>query len=261
MKLTGACKLRIAYFYSDLLNLYGDNGNVEILVHRARARGFLVEVLRVNPETNLTSAAMKSVNFVFMGGGPDSSQKYMGNDLREKKGPYLKEYIEAGGVGVFVCGAYQLLGKYYKSADGTVIDGLGILDTYTQHFGHDKPRCVGNVVCALAPGVLADPVFASVNGVGTTLVGFENHGGRTYLGNAAHALARVTAGFGNNGDDGTEGIIYKNTLGTYLHGPLFARNPHVVDWLMAKSLRLDTLRPLDDSLVIAAHTASKKLKQ
>ncbi len=247
-------KLRIAYFYPELLNLYGDRGNVDIMAYRARKRNIDVEVLSVNPSTDVTSHFMKAVDFVFAGGGPDSSQKSMGDDLRINKGPYLKEFVEGGGVGLFVCGSYQLMGNHYKAADGTVIEGLGIFDVYTRHFGRERQRCVGNIVCRVSGSFLTHPAF------GDTVVGFENHGGRTYLGDSGEPFGKVLSGCGNNSEDKTEGVVYKNCIGTYLHGPLFAKNPHVADYLLAKSLKLDTLTPLDDSLALAAHTTSRKLK-
>ncbi|HSX39838.1 MAG TPA: hypothetical protein VLI92_04600 [Candidatus Saccharimonadales bacterium] len=254
-------KLTIAYFYPDLLNLYGDRGNIEILSERAKQRDIEVEVLEIYTQTQLNSEDVKKINITFIGGGPDNSQKQMYDDLVQNKGNYLKDYIESGGVGLYVCGSYQLLGHYYKASDGTVLKGLGAFDLYTQHFGNKKPRCIGNVVCEINSKLLNDDVFKSVNKIGNTLVGFENHGGRTYLNNNTPPLANVIMGHGNNSEDDTEGMFYKNSIGTYLHGPILSRNPHLADYLIAKSLQMDTLKELDDSLIIAAHTASKNLKQ
>lgn len=254
-------KLVIGFFYKKVLNLYGDNGNVEILVARAKARGFDTEVLEVEVETNLDKETMNKINLVFMGGGPDSSQKSMYEDLINQKGKFLKDYIEKGGVGLYVCGSYQLLGKYYKSADGSMLKGLEVFDFYTQHFGNQRKRCIGNTVARLSNRLLEDPVFKSINKVGNTVVGFENHGGRTFLGVGVTPFSTVIKGNGNNSVDKTEGILYKNTIGTYFHGPVLARNPHLADYLLAKALKVYTIRELDDSLIISAHTASLKLKQ
>ena len=254
-------KLTIGYFYADLLNLYGDNGNVEILTARARSRGFDVAVCHIDQSTALTPELMQSINLVFMGGGPDSGQKLMYEDLINNKGSYLKDYINRGGVGLYVCGSYQLLGHYYKSADGSNLQGLGAFDLFTRHFGNKKPRCIGNVVATLCEQILADPVFKSVNKIGDTLVGFENHGGRTYLNKTLTPFAKVITGHGNNSEDGTEGVFYKNSIGTYFHGPILARNPHIADFLIAKALNVDTLKELDDGLILSAHIASKNLKQ
>lgn len=254
-------KLSIGYFYSKLLNLYGDTGNVDILVYRAKARGIDTEVVEINPTSSLDTYTMRSLNCVFMGGGPDSSQKIMYQDLLKNKGSYLTEYINNGGVGLYICGSYQLLGKYYKSADGTILDGLNVFDLYTEHFGNKRPRCIGNVVCDASQQLLGDPVFANNNSVGKTFVGFENHGGRTYLGNGSAPLAKVISGFGNNSEDRTEGVIFKNSIGTYMHGPVLSKNPHLADYLIAKSLGVSQLEKLDDTIVIDAHISAQKLKQ
>lgn len=248
-------KLTIGYFYKDLLNLYGDNGNVEILLYRAKKRGFDTELVNISIDAIITTDLVKDVNLVFMGGGPDSSQKAMYQDLLDNKKEFLKEYIDKGGVGLYVCGSYQLLGKYYKTADGSYLKGLSIFDLYTQHFGNQKKRCIGNTVAKL---LINDPLL---EGTPSTIVGFENHGGRTFLGKGANPFAKIIKGHGNNSQDGTEGVHYKNSIGTYFHGPVLARNPHLADYLIAKSLKLDTIKPLDDSLAYSAHTASLKLKR
>lgn len=254
-------KLVIGYFYPNLLNLYGDNGNVEIMAFRAYQRGFDVEIVKIDIDFKLSSPLMKKINFVFMGGGPDASQKNMYDDLFSNKAPFLKEYIDNNGVALFICGAYQLLGNYYKAADGSVLKGLEIFNMYTQHFGNHKPRCIGNMVCEINSILRSDVSFNSNNTLGQSLVGFENHGGRTYLDKSVLPLAKVQIGFGNNGTDGTEGALYKNAIGTYSHGPFLSKNSHIADYLLAKSLKLDTLKRLDDSLIKLAHTASKNLKQ
>ncbi|MBP7927850.1 hypothetical protein KAZ57_01750, partial [Patescibacteria group bacterium] len=199
--------LKIAYFYPDELNLYGDTGNVEVLQTRASLRGFDTEVLYITSTTQITPALMSGVNLVFMGGGPDSGQKHMYQDLITNKGPFLRDYILQGGVGLYICGSYQLLGNYYKTADATVIEGLGILDFYTQHFGQAKPRCVGNMVCTISSALQQNQLFTAVNTLGTKLVGFENHGGRTYLSPTITPLALVLTGHGNNSEDNTEGLL------------------------------------------------------
>jgi CobQ-like glutamine amidotransferase family enzyme len=254
-------KLTIGYFYKEELNLYGDTGNVEIIAHRANQRGLNAEIKVVGLHDSVTSPLMHEIDILFMGGGPDAGQKKMYEDLLQNKGSYIKDHIESGKVGLFICGSYQLLGKYYKSADGSILEGLSVLDYYTQHFGHDKPRCTGNVVAKINSTLLNDPVFSANNRIGATLVGFENHGGRTYLGKDLKSLASVEMGFGNNGEDKTEGLFYKNTFGTYLHGPILSRNPHLADYLIAKSLGFEKLDVLDDTFIISAHTASKKLEQ
>lgn len=255
-------KLTIGYFYSSLLNLYGDNGNVEILAYRAKRRNVSVEVLHVGVNTDLSTDLLKKLNIIFIGGGPDAGQKAMYQDLLANKGSFLKDYIESGGVGLYVCGSYQLLGQYYKAADESMLPGLGVFDLYTQHFGKHKPRCIGNVVAKLNTKITSDPVFSNVKGaLGDSIVGFENHGGRTYLGKNLAAFADVVLGHGNNSEDKSEGLFYKNSIGTYFHGPILSKNPHLADFLIAKSLGLEALAPLDDTYIVSAHAACKNLRQ
>jgi lipid II isoglutaminyl synthase (glutamine-hydrolysing) len=254
-------RLVIGHFYKKHLNLYGDNGNVEVLVRRASSRGYAVEVLEIDPLGAGSPEVLSRINFIFMGGGPDSGQKLVYEDLLLNKKSFLQDYIGKGGAGLFVCGAYQLLGRYYKSSDGSMLQGLDIFDAYTEHFGLSKPRCIGNTQAKLSSNLLNDPVFKNVNQVGDYIVGFENHGGRTYLTNKGLSLAEVTKGHGNNSEDGTEGFLLNNSVGTYFHGPLLSKNPHLADYLLAKSLSLDTLPKLDDKLIITAHSASMKLNQ
>ena len=256
-------KFKIGYFYSNLLNLYGDNGNVEILCYRAASRGFDVEVVELNPTDILTTDLMQSLNFIFMGGGPDSGQKDMYGDLLNNKGTFIRDYVERGGVGLYICGSYQLMGKYYKAADESVLEGTGIFNLYTENFGIKRPRCIGNIVSTLSSVITSSTVFSKLPmALGATLVGFENHGGRTYLEGKSQPFAYVQKGYGNNGEDRTEGVVYKNSIGTYLHGPILARNPHFADYLIAKSLGIDKLEALeDDTIIVSAHTASLNLKQ
>ncbi|HXK52384.1 hypothetical protein H6802_00875 [Candidatus Nomurabacteria bacterium] len=254
-------KLRIGYFYKDLLNLYGDNGNVEILVSRCKKRNIDVDVYEVGLETKLNKFFMSGIDLVFMGGGPDSSQKEMYKDLTTSKASFLRDYIISGGVSLFVCGSYQLLGHYYKSADGSTLQGLGIFDLSTEHPGNSAARCVGNVVCTMSSTITGDPSFPHESGFGGSLVGFENHGGRTNLGTKSSEFAVIRRGFGNNGKDGTEGIHFMNSIGTYLHGPVLSKNPHLADFLIAKSLELPAsgLAKLDDGLILNAHNIALDL--
>lgn len=227
--------LTIVHLYPHLLNLYGDRGNVECLVRRCEWRDITVKVVPVGPGTTLPS----KVDLVTAGGGADVGQTLVVRDLPAKK-VWLNELAHSGVVGLFVCGAYQLLGQYYQAADGSRLEGVGIFDVYTQHFGKEKPRCVGNVVVRYNSGLLEKlrdsprkrtiPSFPS-------LVGFENHGGRTYLGEGAKPLGKVIKGCGNNGEDKTEGIVFNNFLGTYLHGPVLAKNPVFADHLIQLALK------------------------
>ena len=226
-------KLTIGHLYPDLMNLYGDRGNVICLLRRCQWRGIEVEVKENSPD------------ILFMGGGQDRQQKAVVEDLKKGRGEEIKNFIENGGVGLFICGGYQLMGKFYRPAEGPDLKGLGIFNIETYHFGKEKPRCIGNVV---------------VERQGKTLVGFENHGGRTYLGGEVKPLGKVLCGHGNNSEDGTEGAVYKNAFGTYLHGALLPKNPHFADHLIELALKnkygLDVkLDPLDDTLEHQAHKA------
>lgn len=251
-------KINLAYLYPNELNLYGDNGNVEILEYRAKARNIVLGITKIGIGDPFVQSEF---NLVFMGGGPDSAQKNMYEDLIKYKKPELGAYISAGKAGLFICGSYQLLGHYYQAADGSKLEGLSLLDLYTRHFGLHKPRCIGNVVCTLNPKLRHETQFNTNNRLGDTLVGFENHGGRTYLGSALESLATVDMGHGNNSEDHTEGVLYKGVIGTYLHGPILSKNPHLADYLISKASGINTLSPLQDNLIVTAHNTAKLLKQ
>ena len=157
-----------------------------------------------------------------------------------KKQKKIKEIVESGKPGLYICGAYQFLGNYYKDADGKVIKGLEIFDLYTENPGGNENRLIGNI-------------SRECSTLGIRLLGFENHGGRTYLGKDLQPLRKVLKGFGNNGEDDTEGAIYKNSFGTYLHGPILPKNPEFADFLIEKALEIKykkkiTLEKLDDTL-------------
>jgi len=170
----------------------------------------------------------------------------------------MKDLIEKGIPGLFVCGSPQLLGHTYMTGDGETLEGLGIFDMESKHFGHDKPRCIGNLIGEIDEGFKIYDL-----GFKRTIVGFENHGGRTYLGNGVKPFAKVLVGFGNNGEDGTEGAIYNNAIATYSHGPFLSKNPHIADWFIAKALdkkykKKAQLKHLDDEYEWNAHDAMLK---
>ena len=236
--------LTIGWLYPELMSTYGDRGNIFVLTKRCEWRGIDVTVLPIDFTSTIND--LRSCNLIFGGGAQDRQQGILVDDLREKKGPILKKMFDRGVPGLFVCGAPQLLGHYYMTGDGKKLDGLGIFDMVSKHFGKSKPRCIGNTI-----GKLPD---------GKTIVGFENHGGRTYLGKGVKPFAKIIKGCGNNGEDGTEGAIYKNCIATYSHGPFLPKNPHIADWLIAKTLEIKynkkiPLEPLDDSLEWQAHEA------
>ncbi len=253
-------KLVLGHLYRDELNLYGDNGNVEVLTARCSQRNIKCEVVEIGSGKVSSQPGLREVNLLFMGGGPDSSQKSVYEDFLNEKRSFVSDYVSSGKTGLFVCGSYQLLGEYYKSADGSELKGLGVFRVHTVHFGKNKPRCIGNVGAVLGGKITDDPAFKNVDFLGPRIFGFENHGGRTYLDSGAEPFARVIHGHGNNSEDGTEGVLLGNCIGTYFHGPLLAKNPHLADYLIAKALGVDELPRLDDKLSIASYTASKKLR-
>ena len=163
-----------------------------------------------------------------------ANKKLLCADLRGAKSDALKAVLEAGTPGVFTCGSPQLLGHYYEPALGKRIEGLGVFDFVSKHPGPDVKRCIGNVVLEITASPLAADLRAML-GAPPIVVGFENHGGRTYL-ESAQALGRVLSGYGNNGEDGMEGAFYKQAIATYSHGPLLPKNPFIADWLIQKAL-------------------------
>lgn len=236
----------MVWLYPKHLNLYGDRGNIECLKRRLEWRGLQYKLVEFNVGDSLKK--LTGADLFFAGGGPDSLQREVSADAFRLK-PALIKAQEQGRAGLFICGFYQLLGRFYRPAEGADIPGLGIFDCYTEHFGARRKRCVGNIVTT--PLIPLNPL--------TPLVGFENHEGRTYLCPTAKPLAKVQRGFGNNGQDKTEGIIKGNFVGTYLHGPLLPKNPHLADWLLAKALG-EKLPFLDDKLEWQTHTNALKLK-
>lgn len=212
---------------------------------RCHWRRITFDVTELGPGDRFEPAAY---DLAFLGGGPDRGQTQVAEDLLRGKGPALRDAVEAGLPLLAVCGAYQLLGHCYRPAEGPELPGLGLFDAYTEHPGPGAARCIGNLV-------------ADWNG--TTLVGFENHGGRTFLAPGATPLARVRRGHGNNGRDGTEGAVYRNAFGTYLHGSLLPKNPALADHLLGLALARagapELLTPLDDALELRAQTAAAGL--
>lgn len=228
-------KLNIAHLYPDLLNLYGDRGNIAALKQRSLWRGISAEVTEY---TLAQEIDFDNTDIIFIGGGSDREQKLVCGRLLEMKDKII-DFAENNGSIIAVCGGYQLLGRYYKLGDET-IEGLGLLDIKTER---GEKRLIGNVV--IKTDFLDRPV-----------VGFENHGGRTEI-NGCAPLGKVLYGHGNNGTDGTEGVIYKNVIATYLHGPLLPKNPHLCDYIIKNALTKKygevTLSPLDDKEEIAAN--------
>lgn len=242
-------ELRIAWLYPDLMSTYGDRGNVIVLEKRCQWREIGVKVIPITLET--PAADLTSCDLIFMGGAQDRQQKLAALDFLKKKASIVKGMVDRGIPGLFVCAAYQFMGHYYRPYKGRDIPGAGIFDLVTLHPGDQAKRLIGNVVAQ----IINPPQLA-----GHTIVGFENHGGRTTLGPKTQPLARVKKGYGNNGEDGYEGALYGNSIGSYFHGPFLPKNPSIADFLIASSLKMKygkrlILEPLDDNLEHRAQEA------
>ncbi len=243
-----AAPVVIAHMFPDLLNLYGDGGNVRILEQRLRWRGIPVEVRRVEHGQTIDFA---DADLVFLGGGPDREQALAAEQLMSMR-DQLAAYAEDGGPILAICGGYQILGNTWLAADGEA-PGLGILDIETHRAGDATDRLIDDI--ALESPLAEHPV-----------VGYENHASRTYLGAGVKPFGRVVSrtGHGNNDTDHADGAVQGNVLGTYLHGTLLAKNPEVADWLLERALARHALRtgsdtpapePLNDAVELAANAA------
>ena len=240
--------------YPDLMSTYGDRGNIIVLTKRCQWRGVKVDIKEITLETQ--NSELSNCDLIFMGGAQDRQQKIAGDDFLKNKGPMIKELVENSVPALFVCAAYQAVGHYYKPYQGEPIPGPGIFDLHTEHPGDQAKRLIGNTVAEL----VTQPELK-----GQTIVGFENHGGKTYLGTTMQPLAKVVKGGGNNGEDGYEGALYKNSIGSYFHGPLLSKNPNIADWLIAKALEKKyvakiRLRQPDDGLEKQAHNFVSTLR-
>ena len=235
--------IRIAHLYPDMLNLYGDRGNIIALTERMKARNIDVVTDQITMGKSFNS---DDYDIHFVGGGQDFEQDVLLDDLKKGKDIEIKRAIENSKVFLAICGGYQMLGKYYKTYDGKMLEYMGALDFYTE--GKEE-RMIGN--------------YAFKTKEGIEVVGFENHSGRTYLGKNVEPLGKMIKGYGNNGEDGTEGVRYKNTFGTYSHGPVLPKNSQLADLLIAKAVENKygkaDLAPLDDTLEIKAQQQVMKL--
>ena len=223
-------KITIGHLYPDLLNLYGDRGNIQCLVKRCQWRGIEAETIPFELEDEID---FSKLDIVLLGGGSDREQMLVCEKLKEIQKDF-KAYVENYGVVIAICGGYQLLGNYYKTEQGTM-KGLELVDLYTEQ---GEGRLIDNIV-------LQSDLFDM------PIVGFENHGGRTYI-KDNKPLGKVLYGAGNDGKSGYEGVVYKNVIGTYLHGPLLPKNPQLADWLISHALEQKygkkiELAPLYDS--------------
>lgn len=235
--------IRIAHLYPDMLNLYGDRGNIIALTERMKARG--IDVI-TDAVTMGKSFNADDYDILFIGGGQDFEQDVLLSDLKKGKDVQISKAIQNGTVMLAICGGYQMLGKYYKTYDGKMLEYMGALDFYTE--GKEE-RMIGNYAFRTKEGI--------------EIVGFENHSGRTYLGKGVEPLGKVIKGYGNNGEDSTEGVRYKNTFGTYSHGPVLPKNPDFADLLVSKAIEnkygKTQLAKLDDSMEAKARAQVMKL--
>lgn len=230
-------EIKFAHIYPKLLNLYGDIGNVITLKNRCEWRGIKFIQEDINFGDNFTSH-----DLYFIGGGQDKQQEEVAEELQKHK-TFLQQERDENAVFLSVCGGYQLLGKYYQAHDNRELKGAELLDVYTIS---GKKRFIGNVTTQID--------YLEPN----TLVGFENHGGLTYLQGETKPLATVLTGNGNNGEDKTEGARFKNVFGTYLHGSMLPKNPHFADYLIELALekhygRKIQLEPLNDEIELNTH--------
>jgi CobQ-like glutamine amidotransferase family enzyme len=207
--------ITILHLYSNDMNIYGDRGNVLCLQRRLKWYGYKSNII----EYNQGDTFPKDVDIIVGGGGQDSGQNKIQKDLL-LIGPHLRELADDGVPMLMICGLYQLFGKFFKTYEGEVIDGIGILDIET--YGKSE-RLIGNIVAN-------SQQFGDI-------IGYENHSGQTFLGQKAVALGRVRLGAGNNITDGDEGAVYKNVIGSYLHGSLLPKNPQISDFIIEQAVK------------------------
>lgn len=233
-------ELKICHLYPEVLNLYGDRGNMICLKKRLSWRGIdvMVDQIGISDQRSLAS-----YDLFFIGGGQDFEQEVLLKDLKKGKGKEIQAAVEDGKTFLCICGGYQMMGHYYETHDGVKYEFLGAVDFYTVG---GKRRLIGNYAFTL-----------SEESGGSTVVGFENHSGKTYLGSKVSPLGKVIKGNGNNGEDGTEGVRYKNVFCSYSHGPVLPKNPEFSDVLLTAALQEKygsvSLDPLPDKMEKEAH--------
>jgi lipid II isoglutaminyl synthase (glutamine-hydrolysing) len=235
-------ELRVLWLYPDHMNIYADRGNIAVLERRCAWRGIGFALAAAGPEDRFDPEAQE---LLYMGGGQDRDQALVAHDLVATKREAIEAALARHAALLAVCGGYQLLGHSYELPGGESLPGLGIADLRTVR--EPGRRLIGNVV-----------IDADLGGGARRMAGFENHGGRTYLGPRETPLGRVVKGFGNNGKDGYEGVQRDRLIGTYLHGPLLPKNAWLADVLIEWALTArygerPVLAPLDDSLEDRAH--------
>ncbi len=247
------------------MDTYGDRGNIIAIEKRCIWRNIETTLTKISIGDKLNAG---DFDIFFFGGGQDKAQIIVGKDLKTKKSALIKS-IENDAVLLSICGGYQLLQEYFKTTDGTTINGIGLFDAHT--IGSNV-RMIQNLLIEIDLSLQSEieknyqtiqpalPAGRPSNHSTNYLVGFENHSGKTYLGQSVKSLGTVIVGAGNNGEDKTEGAIYKNAFGCYLHGSLLPKNPHFADYLISRALArrygIVKLKPLDDSIEWQAHKAA-----
>lgn len=256
--------LNICHLYPDLMDTYGDRGNITAIQYRCKQRN--IEV--IYSQLTINDKLLTSYDLFFFGGGQDKAQEIVGEDLA-KKSKALRESIDAGAALLSICGGYQLLQKYFKTADGKTIKGIGLFNAYTHG---SSTRMMNNLLIEINPKLLSDikktyqsttnyePALPAGRLSTNNLIGFENHSGKTFLEEGTMPLGTVLKGSGNNGEDKLEGAVYKNAFGCYLHGSLLPKNPHFADFLIVKALQKKygevKLKPLNDSIEWQTHNSA-----
>lgn len=228
-------EIKILYLYPDMLELYGDYGNIQVLKYRIESRGFKASIDEYC--IGDTAPNFNDYDIVFAGGGADNEQNILAEDLIQYK-DNIKEAIQNGVFFLLICGAYQLFGQYYKDANGNIIPGLEIFEYYTEAISDRQKRCIGNIV-----------LECNLDDIKTKIIGFENHGGQTF--NISKPFGKVLFGNGNKFGDTEEGFFDKNVIATYLHGPLLSKNPilsdYIIKYCLDKKYEEDiVLEPLND---------------
>lgn len=254
-----AITINICHLYPDLMDTYGDKGNIITLVKRCEWRGIKTKVSEISIGEPLNP---NHFDIYFFGGGQDRQQLAVGKDL-QKKSAKIKKAIDDGAVLLSICGGYQLLQNYFITLVGQMIKGIGLFDAHTVG---STTRMIQNLLIEINPELLDEikGVYRTteLSNYPTNLIGFENHSGKTHLAKNVKPLGEVVKGAGNNGEDQTEGAIYKNAFGCYLHGSLLPKNPHFADYLISKALERRygkvKLKPLDDSIEWEAHKSAVK---
>lgn len=211
---------KILYLYPDILELYGDFGNIQVIKYRLEKRNFNVIIDTYSMGDDAPN--FNEYDLVFAGGGADQEQSILAEDLIKYK-ENIKDAVDNGVFFLLICGAYQLFGKYYKGVEGNIIPGLEIFDYYTESLEDRKKRCIGNIV-----------IDVNLNGNSTKVIGFENHGGQTY--NVSSCFGKVLFGNGNKFENSEEGFFRNNVIATYLHGPLLSKNPELTDHIISYCL-------------------------